>query len=123
MNRLALKMVLSAKAQNNWLLVVDNLDLAELKTKTLAVSLKNIRKNAGGGDKGTMLIALPKYDKKLYLAARNIAGVKTIEAAKLNSLELLSSKFLMLPKDAVSVIKDTFAKGDEGVGGVKKEKE
>ncbi len=123
MNRLALKMVLSAKAQNNWILVVDSLEAAEIKTKVLAASLMNIREKAEGAQKGSILIALPKYDRKLYLAARNIAGVKTIEAAKLNSLDLLSSKFLMLPKDAVAVIRDTFAKGDEGDAEIKKEKE
>lgn len=123
MNRLALKMVLTAKAQGNFILVVDNLDLPEVKTKILAASLKAIREKAEGAAKGTMLIALPKYDRKFYLAARNLKGVKTIEAAKLNSLELLSSKFLMLSKDAIGTIKETFAKNEEGSEADKKEKE
>lgn len=122
MKRLALKMVLSAKAQGNLVLLVDSFDLAEAKTRILAANLRNIREKAEGAQKGSILIAVPKYDRKFYLAARNIAGVKTIEAAKLNTLDLLGSKFLMLSKDSVGVINETFAAAEENED-AKKEKE
>lgn len=112
MRTLATFMVLSAKAKDNLLCVLDNLEVAEAKTRLLADTVKNLRGKVQGLKKGTIMIAVPKYDRKFALAARNLEGVKTIEASKLNSLELLSAKFLVLPKESVKTIKDTFLKSE-----------
>jgi len=113
MKRKALYMVLSAKAQNNLLYVLDNLDIPEIKTKYVVEILNNLRGKIENLKSGTILIALPSYDRKLVLAARNIPGVKTLEASKLNSLDLLSSKFLLLLKESIVAIKDTFSETEK----------
>jgi len=103
--RKALFMVLSGKAKEKLLTLIDKLELKEGKTKEMANILKNLScKN------GSVLIALPKYDKKIIQATRNIPKVQTIEARELNALDLLNFKYLLMPKDSVKVIKETFLK-------------
>ena len=50
------------------------------------------------------MIALPAAAKNEVLASRNLADVKTIEAAKLNVLDLLNTKCLLMPVGAISDI-------------------
>jgi len=54
------------------------------------------------------LIGLPGIDKNIILAARNIHKVRTIQAKDLNALDLLSFKYLLIPKESIEVIKKTF---------------
>ena len=104
MRRKALLMVLSAKAKNNLLLLLDKFDLNQAKTKLMAEVLKKLP------IKGSVLIALPKIEKNIILAARNIPRVKTIEARNLNPLDLLSFKYLIISKEAIKAVKDAFIK-------------
>jgi len=103
--RKALFMVLSAKARNNLLVLLDKLELKDQKTKLMAEILKKLpSKNESS------LIALPEMEKNIILAARNISKVETIQAKDLNALDLLSFKYLILPKESVKAIKDAFLK-------------
>jgi large subunit ribosomal protein L4 len=104
MKRKALFMVLSAKAKNNLLLVLDNLSLEEPKTKLMSKILSKLPV------KGSSLIALPKVEKNVILAARNLSQIQTIGTRNLNALDLLSFKYLIMPKEAIKVIKETFLK-------------
>jgi len=56
------------------------------------------------------LIALPELNKNLILAARNIPDIETIQAKDLNALDLLSFKYLIMPKEAIKLVKETFLK-------------
>jgi large subunit ribosomal protein L4 len=105
MRRKALLMVLSAKAKNNLLILLDKLKIEKPKTKEMAKILEKLPPKGKN-----CLIALPEMDKKIILATRNIPKVETIQAKDLNPLDLLSFKYLLLPKDSVKVIKDTFLK-------------
>ncbi len=58
----------------------------------------------------TTLISLPKYDKNIYLSARNIKKTAVQEARNLNVLDLLNHKYLLLTKDSIKTIKETFTK-------------
>ncbi len=120
MKRLALFMVLSVKVKNNRLIVLDKISLeqppkdpalnlkagptGQVKTKWMAKILKNLP------IEGSILIALPKVEKNLILAARNLPKVATIEARNLNAFDLLSFKYLIMPKDTIKVIQNTFGK-------------
>jgi large subunit ribosomal protein L4 len=108
--RKALFMALSAKVQNNLLVLLDNLKLEEPKTKLMTEIVKNLKAKIANFKKGTILIVLPEIDKNLILASRNIPDVQTIQAKDLNALDLFSFKYLLLPKDAIKVIKETFTK-------------
>jgi large subunit ribosomal protein L4 len=105
MKRLALFMALSAKAKNNLLILLDKLSLEKVKTKLMAEILKKLPCE----DK-SCLIALPEMDKNIILATRNLPDVGTIQAKDLNALDLLSFKYLIMPKEAIKVIKETFLK-------------
>jgi len=105
MKRKALFMVLSAKVKNNLLVLVDKLELEKAKTKLIAEIFKKLPSR----DEGT-LIALPVLEKNIILAARNLPKVQIIQAKDLNALDLLSFKYLILPKESLKIIKETFLK-------------
>jgi large subunit ribosomal protein L4 len=105
MKKLALLMALSAKAKNNFLILLDKLNIEKIKTKLMLEILRKLPcKNE------SVLIALPKLDKNLILSARNIPGVETIQAKDLNTLDLFSFKYLLMPKESIKMIKQTFLK-------------
>jgi len=101
MKRQALFAILSEKVKNNLLILLDKLKLEQSKTKLMAQIIENFKK-------GSILIALPELDKNIILAARNLPDVKTIQAKDLNCLDLLSFKYLIMPKDSIKTIKETF---------------
>lgn len=113
----ALFMVLSEKAKNNFLIILDELKTEKLfssrpadggirpKTKTVAGILKNLPCK-----EKSVLLALPSYDKNMYLSARNISKVRPMPVSEINALDLLSFQYLIMPKEALKVIKDNFLK-------------
>lgn len=105
MKRKALLMVLSAKAKNNFF-ILDKIVLEKTKTKIMADIMKNFLKE----NNKSCLIVLPKNEKDIIRAANNIPKIKTIEARNLNCLDLLSFKSLLMPKEAIKVIEETFIK-------------
>jgi len=105
MRRKALLMVLSEKAKSNNLIVLDKIDLEKGKTKEMALSLSKLPcKNT------TTLIAMPNFDKKVFLAARNIKKTDIDDARNLNVLDLLNHKYLLITKDSIKTIEKTFIK-------------
>ena len=104
MRRKALFMVLSAKAKDNSLFVLDDLVVESPKTKLIAGILNKLP------IKGSCLIILPKRDEKLERAAANLKNTGIIGAKDLNVMDLLSYKYAVLPKEGIKVIKETFAK-------------
>jgi len=105
MRRKALFMVLSAKAKDNLLIILDNLKLDQIKTKLISNILDKLplkTKNC--------LIALPDVEKNVILSARNLPKVSTIEARNLNLLDLLSFKYLLMPQECIDIIEKTFLK-------------
>ncbi len=99
--RAAVAMILSAKKEKDFIFFVSDLEIKEPKTKEMRDFLKNTFCK-----KGTLLV-LPKMDKNIILSARNIEGVDTIQAKDLNALDLLSYKYLVIPKESVKVIEET----------------
>jgi len=110
MRRKALFMTLSVKVKKKLLFVLDKLDIKEPKTKQISKILENLRSKIENFEKGSVLIALAEKDEKIILAARNIPKTNTMLARDLNVLDLLSFKYLILPKESVKVIKETFSK-------------
>jgi len=105
MRRKALLMVLSQKAKDNQLIILDKIELVKGKTKEMAKSLQSLPCS-----KDRTLIALPNYDKKIFLAARNIKKTSIDDARNLNVLDLLNSKYLLLTKESIKTIENTFVK-------------
>lgn len=105
MKRKALFMVLAAKAKNNLLILLDKLKIDKPKTKLMAEILEKLPSK-----KESSLIVLPEVDKNLIVAVRNLPDVQTIQAKDLNALDLLSFKYLILPKESLKVLKEIFLK-------------
>ncbi|KKT17816.1 MAG: 50S ribosomal protein L4 [Parcubacteria group bacterium GW2011_GWB1_43_6] len=105
MKRLALLMVLSAKAKGNFLLVLETLKLEKIKTKFIAQLLQKLPcKNESA------LIVLPGMDKNVILASRNLKNAKPSQVKDLNALDLLTFKYLVMPKESIKVLKETMVK-------------
>ncbi len=110
MKRKALLMVLSQKAKDKELILLDDLKLEKPKTKLFAKILKNLREKIENFKRGSVLVAIPQKDESLILAARNLPKVSIMEARNLNCLEILNHKFLLMPKKSIEKIKETFLK-------------
>jgi len=105
MRRKALFMVLSVKAKENLLLVLDKLEIEKPKTKEMAEVLNKLFLKKGSG-----LVVLPKMNKSVILSINNIPKINTIQAKDLNVLDLLSHKYLLITKETIKIIKETFLK-------------
>jgi large subunit ribosomal protein L4 len=105
MKRKALLMVLSAKAKDNLLILLDKIKLDKAKTREISEIFKKLPCK----EKKSLLI-LPAMDKNIIIAARNIPEIKAVQAKDLNLLDLLSFKCLVMPKEAIKIIKETFTK-------------
>lgn len=109
MQRKAMFMVLSQKALKNTLIVLDDLNFEKPKTKEIKdifETLKSKIKTFTG--KGT-IVALSEHDKNAVLSVRNIARTVPMQAKDLNCLDLLSYKYLILTKNSLKNIKETFS--------------
>jgi len=95
MRQLALRCVLSAKARDRELKVVEQLKLVQPKTKEMVRVL-----TALGVDAST-LIATSEPEENVIKSARNLAGVKTTPASLLNVVDILSYKILLMTEAAV----------------------
>ena len=95
--RLALKSVLSSKAKDGEIVVVDKIAMDEIKTK----SFKNFLTAVNA--EGKSVVVTPEVNDIVVKSARNIPGVVTSPA------KLLNAKTLVIDKDALAVIEEVFA--------------
>jgi large subunit ribosomal protein L4 len=104
MKRKALFMVLTSKIKDDELILLDKLEIKEPKTKPMAKMMENILKKK----QKSVLVVIPKKDENIARANKNIPYTKTIWADSLNVLDLLSFKYLLMPKEAIKVIEKTY---------------
>jgi large subunit ribosomal protein L4 len=98
MRRLALCSALSAKAAASEIVVLDQLSFDKPETAQVLDLLNNLEIN------GTAVILLPERSENVEKSARNLQEVKTLRANYLNIRDLLGYDFVIMPKDAVSVV-------------------
>ncbi len=101
--RLAMKSALSSKVADGQIIVVDEINLNEYKTKAVAEMLKAI------GSEKKALIVLPEVNDKVIASARNIPGVKTAQVNTLNVYDILNADKFIVVKDAVAKIEEVYA--------------
>lgn len=106
MAKKALYTVLSAKAKDSEIVVVDNLVFEEAKTKYAARMFSEfaryedfLRIQKGNGT----LVALPKKDDLTRMALRNLPYVGVDEARNLNAHKVLQYKYLMFTQEALAI--------------------
>ena len=100
--RAALKSALTSKVQDNKLVVVDSLTLAEAKTKEMQKVLTNLKAVKP-------LVVLAADDKNVYLSARNIEDVQTATVNTINVYDVMRHQTVVVTKDAVASIEEVYA--------------
>ena len=100
--RLALKSALSSKVADQKLIVIENMDLSEVKTATVAKALKAV----GAGD--SSLIVLEGVNRNAELSARNIKDVKTALVNTINVMDILKYDSFVATKAAVEKIEEVY---------------
>lgn len=106
--RKALCMALSSKAADGELYVLDSLQVASGKTKEAKSLISKFLEKAKLSNPSVLVIT-SSNDKSLVRSMRNIPRVKTIGATSLNVRDILKYKLLLMPKDALKVIQETYA--------------
>ncbi len=100
MRRLALKSVLSAKASEESIVLLDDLSLGQPRTQDLLAVLDRLEVHSSA------LIMLAERDDNVEKSARNIPDVKTIRANCLNVIDMLNYDALVLPLSSLAVIEE-----------------
>ena len=98
---LARKSALSAKAQADAIIVVEDLNFDAPKTKEFVNFAKNI-KVAG---KRTVFV-LANENKNVYLSARNLPDAEIVTASSLNTYKIMNNRSLVLCESSVAVINE-----------------
>ena len=95
--KLALKMALSARNQEGNLVIVNKLDLPEIKTKNFVAVMSNFQFY-------NCLLITDSIDDKISLSARNAVGFKVLPVAGLNVYDILKySKLMLLQSSLVKI--------------------
>ena len=104
MYRAGLASIFSQLVRENRLTVVDNLTLAEPKTKLLAQKMKGMGLNSG-----RVLIITDSIDENLYLSSRNLPNVLVLEAHQADPVSLVRFPKVLVTRDAMSKIEEILA--------------
>ena len=101
--KLAMRSALSAKLAEGKLIVIDNLDMGEIKTKSFKSFL-------GAVEAEKALVVTPEVRRNVVLSARNIPGVKTTIASVLSVYDILKADKFIVDKAAVAAIEEVYSK-------------
>lgn len=95
---------LTYKAKNNQIVVVEDFNFDQPKTKEMYNIIKALNLN----DKKTLLLT-GSYNKNIYLSGRNIATLNVLEAQKASTYDILNNKVLLLQESALNLINQRFS--------------
>jgi large subunit ribosomal protein L4 len=104
MKRAALIDAIISKVNENRLLLVDSLELAEPKTKVVSTLLETL------GVQENALIVIKAENRKLMLATRNIPSVKVLRMDNINVYDLLKYRYLITTQDALTAMQEVYGK-------------
>lgn len=104
MKQSALRMVLSDRAASEQIVLVDSLELPEVKTKQVVQALEKLPRK---GYK--TLFVTTGTPKNLLLSSRNLQDVKTVAANSLNVQDLLNNQTIVIPVSALETMNKLYA--------------
>ncbi|MEG1141141.1 MAG: 50S ribosomal protein L4 [Clostridia bacterium] len=102
MRQLALKSVLTSKAIEGDLIVLDKIELDEIKTKNMVKIKENLKVNKS-------LFVLNENNLNVYASAKNIENTKVIVVNTINVFDLLKYDKLVITADAIKTIEEVYA--------------
>lgn len=95
---------LTYKAQNEQIMVVEDFDFEQPKTKNLIEIVKALKL-----DNKKILMLTSAYKKNIYLSGRNIPTINILEASKASTYDILNNKILLLQESALDIINKKFS--------------
>jgi len=104
MNTKAILSVLSGKAKDKEIYVIDKMKISDKKTKEMAKVLKNLDLS------GKTLMVFNDKERELMLASRNLKNVQNILSKQLNILDMLNNKNMLISKDSIREIEKKYIK-------------
>lgn len=111
MKRKALFSALASKLKEKGVLIVDGLKEIAPKTKEMLKIMKNLKLEIENGKlKAKTLLIIPKHQKNVILAGRNLKNLMFCQADLLSPYEVLSFKKLIFMKETIPLLKKTFLK-------------
>lgn len=105
MRRLALRCVLSAKLNDQELIIIENLDMEQPKTRAMVNTLSAV------GVDSSVLIVTDKPQQNVMKSTRNIPGVKTTPADLLSVVDLLARRKLVMTVAAIRRVEELWGEG------------
>ena len=100
--RLALKSALTSRVNENKLIVLDSLNLDEIKTKKFKAVMDNLKVSKA-------LVVMAEKNENVVLSARNVPDVKTTLTNAINVYDILKYDTMVVTKDAVNAIQEVYA--------------
>ncbi|MCR5694440.1 MAG: 50S ribosomal protein L4 [Clostridia bacterium] len=101
--RLAMLSVLSSRAQSEDVIVLDKIELDEIKTKKIVAMMEALKVDTSA------LILTAEPDTKVVKSAGNIPGVDTTFVGTINVYDILRHEKLVVTKDALSKLSEVYA--------------
>lgn len=101
--KLAMISALSSKAQNDELIVLDKLEIADYRTKDVVEMLKNVK-----AAKKALIVTADK-DEKVVKSAANIPNVETTNVSRMNVYEIVNHTNFIATKAAIEKIEEVYA--------------
>ncbi|MDG2266121.1 MAG: 50S ribosomal protein L4 [Candidatus Marinimicrobia bacterium] len=101
--RLARKSVLSQKIKDKKLVVIDDFDIKEIKTKYICQFLQELKIN------GKILFLSSDIDENLFLSLRNIPNVALLKAISASTYDLLDCDFILIDKKGLELLNEGLA--------------
>jgi len=101
--RLALKSALSSKVNDNNIVVVDEINFSEIKTKNMVNVLNNLKLETNA------LIVLGEKNENVVRSAKNIPNVKTAYVNTINVYDILKYNKFIVTKEAAAKIEEVYA--------------
>ncbi|MDE6168289.1 MAG: 50S ribosomal protein L4 [Acetatifactor sp.] len=98
----ALKSALTDKVRSSSLIVLEELKLDEIKTKSFVRVMDNLKVQNG-------LVVIADNDKNVVMSARNVAEVDTASVSTINVYDIMKAKKVVLTKEAVAKIEEVYA--------------
>ena len=98
--RLALKSALSYKVIGSELVIVDSLNIADGKTKTMVNILNDLKLN------GNILLVVESLNENIVLATRNLPNVILLEASEINTYDVISADVMVVTSEAIKQIEE-----------------
>jgi large subunit ribosomal protein L4 len=103
LKKLALKSALSQKVIDNAVVVVDTIDMENIKTQDFAKFLNAV------GATGKALVVTPEVRETVVKSARNLPGVQTTIATILSVYDVMNAKTFVVDKAALQTIEEVYA--------------